>query len=125
MSSSFHTFSSSFYNVGTHPNVYHRKVLIEKIIKGHTETSDEEIPVKKGGFWTVDSELSSNWANYEFKLDYVDFITETKPHLKVSEPVRKATVKRPPDLMKKFGSSYSNRGYNQGFKSRQFSRKAF
>lgn len=80
--------------------------------------------------WSVASGHTGQWWANQITVDFAkyDYIAvEDKPHLQLAEPVRKAITKRPPDLIKKFGSSYSNRGssFNKGFNNRQFSRKAF
>ena len=127
-SSSYYSFSSSFSNIGTHPNVYHRKVIFEKVIKNHCPSDDEKIPLPKEDsvlLWTNNVASGQVWYNIpDVHYSPSDYIHETKPHLIMPEPVRKAVTKRPPELIKKFGNSYS-KSFGSKNRNRQFSRKAF
>jgi hypothetical protein len=112
-------------------NVYHRKVLTEKVIKNHRPSDDELewLTQHYSSFFLSTSNLGYvTWANYDFaKYDTIEYIQETKPHLEIPEPVRKAVTKNPPVLTKKFGhySSMDKRNLNIRHNNRQFSRKAF
>ena len=131
MSGNFYSssFSSSF-NPEQYKDIYHRKVLVEKVIKNHSPLEDEFgwLNNSKELIWFSNNMSGYNvsWGSY----DYNDkLFIDVKPHLEVPENVRKAISKKPPELTKKFARAYSNRNssFNKGFsnRSRQFSRKAF
>lgn len=133
MSSSLYSSSFGFIDKEQYKNVYHRKVLTEKVIKNHSELDDELgwLYDNSDNLIWASSLSGSSWSSYSISIDCcnVDYIQEDKPHLKVAENVRVANSKKPPELIKKFGKAYSNKSFNKsfnkGFKSRQFYRKAF
>jgi len=101
--------------------VFHRKVLTEKVLKNHYYDTDEMEWLKSGYPFSV-------WST-SYDAGYSDDWSEIKTHLIDKENVRRAKVKKPPVLTKKFGNYSNNRNQgfnrNKGFKNRSFSRKAF
>jgi hypothetical protein len=125
MSGQFHSFSQSVDS--KYENVFHRKVLTEKVIRNH-DTSDDELG------WMDSNKRNDWWFTDSITYEYKTWDIEVKPHLAMPKKARRAMADKPPELVNKFGSQISAKGRNYGRSHafnkainnrRSFSRKAF